>query len=200
MDKKIMLIVITFMSAVITYAQQFSVGVNYVTSDGSVSNNTIFYKPTQLLIWDDFKGKPVEQRDNAVALTNAGFGLKLAFHRVGNIAQLVISVNCNFSRKDSWVKNGNKTAYILNHEQKHFDIAFIHTVLFIQKLTGASLTSSNYATVIEKIYNEAAAAMSKMQNQYDVETNHSRISEKQSEWDAKISQQLIESVKIQGLL
>jgi hypothetical protein len=199
MDKKIMLIIFTLMSAVITYAQQFSVVVNYVTSDGSVNNNTIFYKPTQLLIWDDFKGKPAEQRDDAVALTNAGFGLKLAFHRVENIAQLVISVNCNFSRKDSWVKTGNKTAYILNHEQKHFDIAFIHTVLFIQKLTGASLTTSNYATVIEKIYNEAAVAMSKMQNQYDAETNHSRITESQSEWDLKISQQLAASIKAQGL-
>ncbi len=30
-------------------------------------------------------------------------------------------------------ENGNKTTYILNHEQKHFDIAYIHTILFIHR-------------------------------------------------------------------
>jgi hypothetical protein len=41
--------------------------------------------------------------------------------------------------------------------------------------------------------------MSKTQNQYDAETNNSRITESQSEWDLKISQQLAASIKAQGL-
>lgn len=90
---------------------------------------------------------------------------------------------------------GNKTAYILNHEQKHFDIAYINTLLFIQNLRGANFTNTNYAAVIEKIYNKTAAAMTSIQNQYDLDTSHSRIPEKQAQWNDKISKQLSLSVK-----
>jgi len=177
------------LSSLILPAQNLNGAVNYVTSDGTSDNNKIFYQQNQFLTWDDFKGKPVEGSETA-ALTNAGFALKLAFHRVGNISQLVIDVNCNFSKKDSWVKPGKKSAYILNHEQKHFDIAYLNTILFIQKLKKATLTNANYATVIQNIHNECAAAMEKMQNQYDMETSHSLLTQNQAEWDEKISKQL----------
>ena len=175
-------------------AQKINTVVNYVGANGEADQNIIYYQPGQLLTWDDFKGKPVEGSDVA-ALTNAGFGIKLAFRRVDNISQLLINVNCNFSKKDSWVKKGNNTAYILNHEQKHFDIAYFHTLLFIQKLKEATFTNDNYATVIEKIYKEAATQMGAMQNQYDAETSHSRLPEKQQLWDIKISDQLVSAVK-----
>lgn len=189
MVKNFILFAITILFSEISTAQMLSVAVNYTTSDGTANSDLIFYQPGQLLAWDDFKGKAVDESD-AAALTNAGFSLKLAFNQVGKISQLVIDVNCNFSKRKSWVKNGNKTTYILNHEQKHFDIAYIHTILFIQKLKNAAITNDNYEAVIKKIHNETAAAMLKMQNQYDMETNHSRLTEKQAAWDEKISKQL----------
>jgi hypothetical protein len=128
-------------------------------------------------------------------LTNAGFGIKLAFHRVGNSSQLAIAVNCNFSKKDSWVKSGNKTDYILNHEQKHFDIAYLHTIYFIKKLKAATYTNDTYVAVIEKIYQEAATSMGTMQNQYDAETSHSRQTREQAAWDVKITELLDKAVK-----
>lgn len=193
MNKRLLLIAFTFLFSIGLYAQKLSVTVTYVTSNGD-GNNTIFYKPGQLLSWDDFEGKPV-QGSEAAALTNAGFGIKLMFKRMENSSQLVIAVNCSFSRKDSWVKTGNKTAYILNHEQKHFDIAYIHTLLFIQNLRKANFTNSNYSAVIQKVYNEAATAMTKTQYQYDGETSHSRLPEKQAEWDEKVSKQLAAVIK-----
>lgn len=189
MKKYCLLIAMIILSVLALHAQNLSVAVNYVTSDGTSNNNLIFYQQNQFLSWDDFKGKPVEGSE-AAALTNAGFALKLAFHRAGNTSQLVIDVNCNFSKKDSWVKPGNKSAYILNHEQKHFDIAYLNTIFFIQKLKKATLTNANYAAVIQNLHNECAAAMEKMQNQYDIETRHSLLTEKQEEWDEKISKQL----------
>jgi hypothetical protein len=194
MYKIFSLFAVSFIFLTVSDAQKLSVAVNYITSEGAVNNNNIYYQPGYLLTWSDFKGKPVEGSDVA-ALTNAGFGIKLSFHRIENTSQLVIAVNCNFSKKDSWVKKENKTTYILNHEQKHFDIAYIHTLSFMQNLKNAKLTNSNYAAIIEKIYNESVAAMSKMQNQYDIETSHSRLTEIQSAWDEKISNQLLLSVK-----
>lgn len=189
MTKKLFLAALTIFASIMVNAQKLTVAVNYVVNDGTANNNNINYQPNVILSWADFKGKPVAASD-AAALTNAGFGVKLMFRRVENTSHLVINVSCNFSRKDSWVKPGNKTDYILNHEQKHFDIAYIHTLLFIQNLRKASFSNSNYAAVIEKVYNETALGMSKAQNQYDGETSHSRIESKQAVWDKKISDQL----------
>lgn len=190
MNKRIFLSVIILFWSLVMNAQKLSTVVNYVSGNGEKDQNTIYYKQGDLLTWNDFQGKPVEGND-AVALTNAGFGVKLAFHRVDNISQLVINVNCNFSKKDSWVKKGNNTPYILNHEQKHFDIAYFHTMLFIRKLKAATITNSNYAAVIEKLYNESATEMGAMQHQYDAETSHSRVAKSQELWDGKISEQLL---------
>ena len=189
MNRKFFLAVLILFIAGAATAQKLSVSVKYVTADAAAGNNTIYYVPGQSLSWDDFKARPVATSD-AAALSNAGFGIKLAFHRLGNVSQLQISVNCNFSKNNSWVKEGNKTAYILNHEQKHFDIAYISTLLFIKKLQNASFTNSNYVSVIEKIYNESVLIMAKMQDEYDRETSHSRVPEKQAEWNEKIDKQL----------
>lgn len=189
MNKKISFVTLILFVGCAATAQKLKVSVKYVTADAAAGNNTVYYVPGQSLSWDDFKAKPVTNSD-AAALSNAGFGIKLAFHRLGDASELMISVNCNFSKNNSWVKEGNKTAYILNHEQKHFDIAYISTLLFIKKLQNASLTNANYVSVIEKIYNESVLIMAKMQDEYDSETSHSRVPEKQAEWNEKINKQL----------
>lgn len=189
MSSKVFLVTLTLIASVFVNAQKLTVTVNYIANDGASGNNNINYQPNTILSWNDFKGMPVAGSD-AAALTNAGFGVKLAFRRVENTSQLVIDVSCNFSTKDSWVKPANKTAYILNHEQKHFDIAYIHTLQFIRNLRKASFTNNNYTAVIEKVYNESAAAMTKAQYEYDAETSHSRIDAKQAAWDTLISEQL----------
>jgi len=195
MHKNFLFLAAAVLSSTILFSQKLSTVVNYVTEDGTANGNIIVYRPGQMLNWDDFKGTPVEASP-AAAMTNAGLAIKLAFHHVGNTSELELAVNCNFSKKDSWVKNGNKNSYILNHEQKHFDIAYINTLLFMHALRNASLTTSNYAEEIQRIYRESVMAMSKMQNQYDAETNHSRITEKQAEWDEKVSKLLESSVKL----
>ncbi|MDO9374607.1 MAG: hypothetical protein Q7T76_09320 [Ferruginibacter sp.] len=199
MTKILSLVTIIVLSVINSFAQKLNVVVNYVEPQSNLDKQVIIYKPDQLLAWSDFQAKPNEASE-AAAITNAGFGVKLAFKRIEQSAELLINVNCSFSRKDSWVKKNFKTAYILNHEQKHFDIAYIHTVVFINKLRKAQYTVSNYVSVIEKIYNETALEMSKMQNDYDIQTSHSRIPEKQSAWDLKISNQLTAALKEQSAL
>ncbi|MES2892806.1 MAG: hypothetical protein V4725_12355 [Bacteroidota bacterium] len=196
MTKILSLVTIIVLSVINSFAQKLNVVVNYVEPQSNLDKQVIIYKPDQLLAWSDFQAKPNEASE-AAAITNAGFGVKLAFKRIEHSAELLINVNCSFSRKDSWVKKNFKTAYILNHEQKHFDIAYINTVVFINKLRKAQYTVSNYVSVIEKIYNETALEMSKMQNEYDGQTSHSRIPEKQSAWDLKISNQLTTALKEQ---
>ena len=175
-------------------AQKLQVEVNYVMADAAEKRSLIYYSPSEKLTWNDFKGKPVLS-SSAAAITNAGIGFKMAFRSRDNITTLQITVNCNFSIADSWVKDGRKTPYILNHEQHHFDIAYINAMLFIQNLKTAKYNMNDYAKVIEKIYYQAQADLQTMQNAYDSETKNSQLQEVQELWNKKIDAQLASLAK-----
>ena len=177
-----------FLSLVLS-AQELQVKVTYVTEDATEKKPLIYYSPLVKLTWADFKGKPVLS-SNAAAITNAGIGFKMTFHSQNNVTTLYLTVNCNFYISDSWVKDGKRTAYILNHEQHHFDIAYIHAMQLIQKLQKAKYTREDYSKVIEKIYYQAQANLQTMQNAYDTETKNSILTDKQEMWDKKIDAQL----------
>ena len=177
-----------FLSAALS-AQKLQVKVTYVTEDATEKKPLIYYSPLVKLTWADFKGKPVLS-SNAAAITNAGIGFKMTFHSQDNVTTLYLTVNCNFYISDSWVKDGKRTPYILNHEQHHFDIAYIHAMQLIQKLQTAKYTRDDYSKVIEKIYYQAQADLQTMQNAYDTETKNSILTDKQEMWDKKIDAQL----------
>jgi len=189
MKKSIAFLFITLMSSLAAEAQKLNVEVNYISSDAATTKPLIFYNPAVKLTWKDFKGAPVASSD-AAAITNAGIGFKMAFQSEGNIATLKISVNCNFSIADSWVKDDRRTAYILNHEQHHFDIAYIHALQFIRNLKNASYTMKDYSKVIEKIYYQTHLELLTMQNAYDSETKNSQVASEQELWNKKIDGQL----------
>lgn len=170
-------------------AQNLQVVVNYVTADPTVHKPLIFYSPEVKLNWSDFKAKP-DLNDDAAAITNAGIGFRMAFHSEGDIATLNISVSCNFSKTDSWVKDDRRTAYILNHEQHHFDIAYIQAMLFIQDLKAAKYNQKNFSKVLEKLYADAQKNLVNMQTAYDTETKHSQVQVEQELWNKKIDDQL----------
>src|SRR5687768_6780277 len=107
MNKSLPLLFIFFVCCNTSRSQKMDVKVDYVAS-ASKTSNIINYQPGLVLDWDDFKGKPIESSE-AAAITSAGFGLKLAFKRMANSSELLISVNCSFSKKDSWVKPKYKT-------------------------------------------------------------------------------------------
>ena len=198
MYKRIFFSFLIFCCSLPSYSQKLAVTVKYVTAGEKPNSNNIYYGPGVELNWDDFKGKPIESSD-AAAITSAGFGVKLSFKGAETGSNLLIAVSCSFSRKDSWVKTNNKTSYILNHEQRHFDLAYIHTLRFINKLQNANFTNTNYASVIEKLYNETATEMAEVQNEYDAETDHSRKPGKQAEWNAKIGKLLGSVAKSESL-
>jgi hypothetical protein len=170
-------------------AQKLQVDVDYVTSDASADKPVIFYTPNKKLSWTDFKGKPVAASE-AAAITNAGFGFKMAFHSEDNAATLHLTVDCTFSITDSWVKNNRKTPYILNHEQHHFDLAYLYAMQFVHNLKMAKYTMKDYNKVLEKIYTQCQTDLLSAQNAYDTETKNSQLADKQEIWDKKIDGQM----------
>jgi len=166
-------------------AQQLQVDVNYATTNPTVTKPVIYYSPFTKLTWDDFRAKP-DAASDAAAITNAGIGFQMNFHSKDNLATVIITVDCNFSKNDSWVKKNKNTPYILNHEQHHFDIAYIYAMKLIHNLKVAKYTSKNYNKLIEKIYYDTQTELLGMQNNYDRETKNSQLTDQQALWDKKI--------------
>ena len=173
----------------VSVAQNMDTDIRYNTT--STDNNIICYTPSNKLVIDDFKGKPVEN-SVAVAITSSGVSFKAGFKNSGSKAILVIIVSCNFDKQLSWMKEHGKNEYILRHEQHHFDITYLSTLAFVKKLKDADFTINNYQGKLKAIYTATIQEMEQLQHQYDAETHNGQLKEEQLSWNRKIDERLME--------
>lgn len=168
---------------------QFTVNIQWQSVNPGYSGDSIYYDTDRKLTWADFKGRP-DAASPAAAITESGFGYRMSMNSYNKRTNINITVFCYFNKNKSWVKKGMKTDYALLHEQHHYDITYINTCLFIQKLSTAKLTRANFNTLVERIHDECFAALNKMQDEYDGETSNGRIESAQMRWNKRIDTQL----------
>jgi hypothetical protein len=187
MIKNAVFLVLFFVSSSV-YAQ-VNVTVKWQPLRPVVGADTIYYQPQKKLIWSDFKGVP-DYTSGAAAVTESGFGFKMTMNSYNGKTNIVITVYCYFHKRKSWVKKDMDTDYALEHEQHHFDVTYINTCLFIQKLKEARFDLGNFSSLANKIYDDSFKALGKMQDDYDGQTSNGRIKPMQLSWNKKIEQQL----------
>ncbi len=137
------------------------------------------------LTWADYKGKARTDTD-AAASTATYLGIEYNFNNKG----FGYKITCSFSKTKSW--GLYKTDYILAHEQGHFDIAEIFARKLNRQMREYKFNKNNFKEDLKKIYLNITTEKETMQNEYDRETNHSIIKDKQTEWLRKIDQLLTE--------
>ena len=152
---------------------------------GQRNEELINWNEGQKLTWADYKGKPKENSD-AAASTATYLGFEFNVGKNG----LDYKITCTFSKTRSW--GLHKTDYILTHEQGHFDIAEIFARKLNKMMREYKFNNNTFKEDLKTIYQSIAFEKDAFQNQYDEETNHSIKREKQTEWLAKISNQLKE--------
>ncbi len=168
---------------------QLSVNIQWQGVRPGNKGDTIYYDDDRKLTWADFKGRP-DAGSWAAAITESGFGYQLGMTSYKGKTTINITVYCYFNKNKSWVKKGANNDYALLHEQHHFDITYINTCLFIQKLKAAKFTRSNCGSLSAQIHDECFAALNKMQDDYDGETSNGRIEGKQFAWNKRIDERL----------
>jgi FtsZ-binding cell division protein ZapB len=169
---------------------QLQVNVNWLQPPKMQTKDTVYYNPSYQLVWPDFKGVPDQNNTFALAITSSGFGFTAGYQMRNGKASLNINVFCYFSKHSSWVKEGKESDYALNHEQHHFDVSYIATCRFIEKLKAAKFTVANYDDLLTKIYNESTTEMESLQNDYDGQTKNGRLKDVQEQWNKKINTML----------
>lgn len=137
------------------------------------------YKPN--LTWADFK--VVKTLNDASAETTT----EISYSYEETNGKVSIDVYCTMDKKQSFVVEGKQTPYLLNHEQRHFDISYYYAKLLHKRFNEAkSLTESK----AKYTYNKTIIEWSGEQDLYDKETDHSINVKNQGLWDKKIDKLL----------
>ena len=156
-----------------------------------IANAQVKWDDNRPLVWSDFKG-PVDESKTYSAFTHALCKYSYHWRRTGNTYTVKVKLESYFDEQTSWSRSEKQSDALLKHEQLHFDI----NELFMRKMMIAfneKIYTSNYAGELKEIFAQYLKDVQAMQDQYDLETAHSRIRDKQLEWEASIHNQLLET-------
>ena len=157
---------------------------------GSTPNDvSVTWNESAKLTWEDFKGTPNSKSD-AVALTASGITFGYSVKTSGDrIIDFTTTVEAHFYPNKSWYIKDKGDAYILAHEQLHFDITELYARKFraqIEKL----VVNQNVKEQMKRLHTAINKAVNETQQRYDEETNHSMNREMQLKWEMEIQKEL----------
>lgn len=143
-----------------------------------IAKKDIVWKKNITLSWDDFRGNPRIFTKYGAAIYSL-FEYKI----YGELSIDSIVVTTFMETKNSWKqKDIVHDDYALRHELYHFNISEIVARRFRKKISDIKHQNPTKKT-IEDLYSEFISELREIQKQYDDDTDHSLIIEKQKDWD-----------------
>jgi hypothetical protein len=137
------------------------------------------------LEYKDFEALP-PLKNEYLAETSTDIKTQITF----NQEQVCYKAVTRFKKNESWFKGINPK--ILKHEQLHFDITEIFTRQLRKDFSILELCKNNYQTKIDSLYFSNNVELNKFQDQYDLETDHSKNDSMQKKWEAIVCSKLKE--------
>lgn len=153
-----------------------STSISYKTK----SNNSqyVYYKLGDKISWNSFVKKSNINDASAESSTAISYDYT---EKDGKVVS--VQVSAVLIKNESYCIASKCTDYLLNHEQRHFDITFIFSQIFIERLKKEDQLSEKKVSII---YNQVIKEWNAFQDQYDYETDHSQNVLEQQRWDYKI--------------
>lgn len=146
------------------------------------NNETMAWNESRKLTWEDFKASP-DQTSDGVALTASGITFGYSVKTSGSkIIDFSTSVEAHFYPNQSWYIKDKENAYVLAHEQLHFDITELYARKFRQQLSRLKV-NRKIKEQMNRMHVEINEALNETQRRYDAESNHSINIEKQKYWE-----------------
>lgn len=172
--------------------------ITVTVKNAGTNEDEIVYNAERQLSIADFKGPP-DALSKALAATSSGFMMQ--YEMKGDYAGNTANVELvpYFEIQKSWMKPGGKTAYVLQHEQLHFDITAIKTYELAAAIKNYTFTVANFKEEIASLQKQYSKEMGLMQTQYDEETSHGVFKGKQNLWETRIKNELKEKAIAAGL-
>jgi hypothetical protein len=169
------MVVIRILFLVLFFCLNFSV----------VQSQEMLWNIDYKLTWADFNAEP-DLGHPFAAITYSGMSYSFSADVINNQVKVNYEVNCFFVPNKSWVKSEYKSdVELLKHEQLHFDISELYARKFREQLSKMSFTE-NVKVEISDLYEKITKEKIELQNEYDIETDHSVNILKQKQWEQKI--------------
>lgn len=147
------------------------------------SKHIIVWNEYRPLTWEDFQGKRAED-----AAGDAGTVVQIKAKPYMVKDQVKYDVAAVFLKNKSW--SDARTKELLAHEQLHFDIAELYARKIRQVVAELSKAGEedvkDYNRAIQKLLHES----NEIDIQYDLETLHGAMTNKQIEWTKNVKGQL----------
>lgn len=145
----------------------------------------------RLLTWSDFSGRP---DGNSPFHANTFWGVAYAYKGVNFNGDTAIfrdlSVTLTLDENKSWVKEGKQSAYLLQHEQGHFDIGLLCQQEIIKQIKMAVFLKADFKDKIKTIFFDILKKYHAIQLKYDEESDHSKNVEAQKKWNEFLAKEL----------
>ncbi|GAB4047165.1 hypothetical protein GCM10028810_29010 [Spirosoma litoris] len=166
-----------------------SLKINFIDDNRITDDDTVHYNPARKLTWADFQAAP-RKGSHYAAEVFTSFSYEGKSTVKDGIIILNLRAKAYMLKTSSWGRSDARTAYALNHEQRHFDITKIIVERFKRKMNPDSLTLEDYNSIAQYQFIESYRELNRMQTQYDDETNHSINQVAQERWNQKIDEEL----------
>lgn len=165
--------------------------VHFVSLIFTLASTVIFFQNDALIEWNefyeiqwsDFKGKPTSE-----SIGDAGTAVQIKAQPYLVRKEINYNVSAFFNRNKSWYRD--RSDALLNHERLHFDIAELYARKIRQRIE--ELNRKNVSDL--KIYNAAIEDLleesNRVDQQYDIETLHGAITNRQKVWEQRVSEEL----------
>lgn len=148
----------------------------------------IHWDENRKLTWDDFVAAPVPGA-NYVASTSSGISFTYSYKLEEEEITYDFTAESFFYPEESWYKEAYVSAYILKHEQTHFDISELHARILRKEISKTSFSKA-IKKEMRTLYQKVEGERQTMQNLFDSETEHSKNKEKEHQWELYVAKQL----------
>ena len=156
--------------------------------NGSDADDFIIWNKARKLTWNDFKGKAPSDTPVA-ALTASGISYSFSSVEHGDGMAIRYIITANFYPSRSWYQPRYGSDNVLAHEQLHFDITELFARRFRRQLDTTQFTK-NIKAEVGAIFKQINKELLEYQDRYDLETNSSRLLDRQREWQLKVRKAL----------
>jgi len=163
------------------------------------SDSLISWSNSEKLTFDDFKGIPPTKFGADSLHTLAMTGTAFAYDYWSNEDGYVVNLECLFNRKRSWFRPMYRfSKRVLNHEQRHFDLAEVFVRKARKGLLDKKLEYLDYK-ILDSIMFSLDKELKVMQKKYDAEAGFLENVQMQSLWDLRIDSLLNASKKYDNI-
>jgi len=149
----------------------------------------IEWSPKTKLNSSDFKGIILNEIDDKAASSMLSIEYKIVSTSIWT-GKIKLKISPTFDSSLSWIKPENISENLLNHEQKHFDIAKIFSEKIQSLVNNKIKGTKDFNDSFQKIYDEIYDEYYEFQKKYDAETKHGTDIKAQENYDALISELL----------